>query len=216
MQSTATDEPFLAAHPGELRGDGLVLRPWDADLIRQAGHWGVRGFPYHAFDLAHLQTPEGAAAMLQSVREPGPHRHFVAVEDGTAVGRVAVNLRDPAGLYIWGVHVPPEHEGRAVCRRMLATLMRWLEPVYPGRPFVLNTTAFAEHAHRAYYALGFELAATYWHFDRELAEQLWRVPQEQRKLISPFLRFYGGRWEVRTYTLVREPGSPMSLGTRSR
>ena len=119
-----------ATYP-QLEGEGLALRPWDEDLAEQMGNWGVRGFPYHAFDLLHLKDPVKRALTVESCREEGPHRHFVAVEDGVAVGRVSVNLRDPAGSYIWAVHVPPEHEGRAVCRRMLAVLMRWLEVEHP-------------------------------------------------------------------------------------
>ena len=213
MQATDLRGQLLVPYPDAIPGEGLVLQPWDAGLVRAAGHWREHGFPYHAFDLPHLRTPAGVKAMLESARAPGPHRHFVAVADGIPVGRTSVNLRDVAGLYLWGVHVPPEHEGNAVCRRMLAALMRWLEPLYPGRPFVLNTNAFAEHAHRAYFALGFEMAATRWHYDRDLAERLWTVTRDERRTVSPYIRFHGGRWEVRTYTLVREPGVPMHTGS---
>ena len=41
-----------ATYP-QLEGEGLALRPWDEDLAEQMGNWGVRGFPYHAFDLLH-------------------------------------------------------------------------------------------------------------------------------------------------------------------
>jgi RimJ/RimL family protein N-acetyltransferase len=204
----------LVEYPREVVGNGLVLRPWDRGLVRQMGDWGQRGFPYHAFDLGYLRDPERAAATLAWTREPGPQRHFVAVEGETAVGRVAVNLRDVSGLYIWGVHVPPEHEGRGVCRRMLAALMDWLEPSYPGRPFVLSSNTFAEHAHRAYFALGFEVVETRWHYDRELADMLWRAGAEGRRPIAQHIRFHGGRWEVRTHVLRRNSGIPIATGQR--
>lgn len=206
----------LVDYPDEIPGEGLVLRPWDAALISQLAEWEQRGFPYHAFDLGHLRDPERAAATLAWTREPGPHRHFIAIEGGAAVGRASVNLRDVSGLYIWGVHVPPDHEGRGVCRRMLAALMRWLEPLYPGRPFVLSSNSFAEHAHRAYFALGFDIVETRWHHDRELAEALWRGGPTARRPLVSHIRFSGGRWEVRTHVLRREPGTPMATGPGRR
>ena len=202
------------SYPDEIPGDGLVLRPWDIGLIRQMAKWGERGFPYHGFDLGHLADPIRAASTLAWAREPGPHRHFVAIEDGAAVGRVSLNLQDVSGLYLWAVHVPPEHEGRGVCRRMLAALMSWLEGSYPGVDFVLTSNSFSSHAHRAYRALGFEVVDTRWHFDRELAAKLWRVAPEDRRPIAHHIRFQGGRWEVRTLVFVRPSGAPLDTVTR--
>jgi RimJ/RimL family protein N-acetyltransferase len=195
------------SYPSEIPGDGLVLRPWDDGLLEQIATWSERGFPYHAFDLGRLRDPQEAADMLRRTREVGPHRHFVAVEGETAVGRIAVNLRDEAGLYIWGVHVPEEHGGRGVCRRMVDTLVRWLEVRYPSGPaFLLSTNTFATHAHRAYRAAGFEVSETRWHHDREIAEALWKVSPEQRATISDHVRFHRGRWEVRVYLMRRPRG----------
>lgn len=196
-----------AAYPPELPGDGLVLRPWDAGLVAQAAHWEERGFPFHAFDLGHLKDATEASRYLRFAHEKGPHRHFVAVEGETAVGRISVNLRDEAGLYFWGVHVPPEHAGRGVARRMLGSIIAWLEELYPfGPAFVLSSNTFAEVAHRAYRAVGFEVAETRWHFDRQLAERLWEVSPEEREPISRHIRFYRGHWEVRVYIMRRPHG----------
>lgn len=196
-----------ATYPSELPGDGLVLRPWDEGLIAQAANWSERGFPYHAFDLGHLKDPGEAARYLRFAHERGPHRHFVACEEGVAVGRVSVNLRDEAGLYFWGVHVPPEHAGRGVARRMLASIIAWLEEMYPfGPAFVLSSNTFAEVAHRVYRSVGFEVAETRWHFDRQLAERLWEVTPEEREPISRHTRFYRGHWEVRVYIMRRPHG----------
>ncbi len=195
-----------ASHPPSIASDDLELRPWDEPLLQQLAQWGERGFPYHAFDLGHLRDPMRARVELRRAREAGPHLHFIACEGDTAVGRVSVNLHDRAGLYLWAVHVPPEHEGRGVCRRMLATLMDWLEVEHPGPDFVLTTNAFAVRAHRSYQALGFKVVETRWHYDRPLAEELWRVPREQRKLIDQHLRFHNGRWEVRTHLMARSRG----------
>lgn len=191
-------------YPGELPGDGLVLRPWDEALLAQVARWSERGFPFHAFDMGRLNDPAEAARMLAFCHYPGPHRHFIAVEDGVAVGRVSVNLRDEGGLYLWGVHVPEEHGRRGVCRRMLAALMSWLEVTYP-RPegFILTTNAFAVNAHRAYRAVGFDITETRWHFDREVAEGLPAASPEQRAVVEPFLRFEHGRWEVRIHVMRR-------------
>ena len=123
-----------------------------------------------------------------------------------------MNLRDESGLYLWSVHVPPEHEGRGVCRRMLAALMLWLESEYPGQDFVLSSNTFAERAHHAYQSLGFEVVETRWHFDREIAEQLWKVPPSVREPIARHLRFQNGRWEVRTHVMARRRGTPMNTG----
>gem|GEM_PF-844532 len=202
-------------YPERIPGLGLELRPWDEELVRKMAHWGERGFPYHAFDLGHLRDPVRAQVELRRAREAGPHRHFVAVEDGEPVGRVSVNLRDEAGLYLWSVHVPPEHEGRGVCRRMLAALMTWLEKECPGQDFVLTSNTFAEHAHRAYFALGFRIVETRWHFDREIAQLLWRVSPEQREPIAKHVRFHNGRWETQVYVMVRERGAPMDLSNGS-
>lgn len=200
-----------SVYPDEIQGAGLVLRPWTADLVAQLAVWGEYGFPFHSFDLGYLRDPARARDTLAWAQGPGPHRHFIACEGDTAVGRVSVNLRDEAGLYLWAVHVPPEHQGRGVCRRMLAALLGWLEARYPhGTGFVLSTNAFAEHAHRAYRAIGFEVAETRWHFDRQLAEELWKATPAQREPISRHIRFYNGRWEVRIH-LMRRPfgaGSP--------
>lgn len=196
-----------------IEGFGLELRPWDADLVRQMGEWGERGFPFHAFDLGHLRDPAKAAAALQFAHQKSPHHHYIACEDGRAVGRVSVNLHDLSGLYIWAVHVPPEHAGRGVCRRMLALLMSHLEEALPGAPeFVLTSNSFAEHAHRAYRAVGFEVAETRWHFDKEIAERLWKVDPAQREPIARHIRFYSGRWQVRTYVFKRRRGTPIDAG----
>lgn len=198
--------------PPMLHGEGLLLRAWDASTICAAAAWGRHPFPYHGFNLDHLLDPPRAAAMLQTLTNPGTHLHFVAIEGGVPVGRVSVNLGDRSGLYLWGVHVPPEHEGRAVCRRMLAVLLRWLERTQPGRDFTLNSSGFAEHAHRAYFALGFRITETAWHYDRDISEAMWRASQPEREAIRRHLRFVHGRWEVRTFVMRRDRGSPMDSG----
>ena len=203
-------------YPPPLRGEGLEIRPWDELLVAQMARWGQHGFPYHAFDLAYLADRRRASAKLSLMREAGRHLHFVACEAGMAVGRASVNLDDPEGLYLWSVHVPPEHEGRGVCRRMLAVIMSWLEGEHPGRGFVLTSNAFASHAHRAYAALGFSLADTRWHFDRELALELWRVPAAQRESVAQHIRFSNGRWEVRSLMFRRRPGAAMETGRPGR
>jgi len=200
-------------YPPPIEGEGLVLRPWDAGLVAEMAGWGEYGFPYHAFDLSYLRDPARAASSLGWAHEDGPHRHFIACANDVAVGRVSVNLKDISGLYIWAVHVPPEHAGKGVCRRMLASLMRWLEVEYPEQDFVLSSNSFAEHAHRAYSALGFEISETRWHFDREIAERLWKVPPAEREPIARHIRFHSGRWEVRTHVFKRRRGTPMQTGT---
>jgi RimJ/RimL family protein N-acetyltransferase len=202
----ATRQPPAASdlpYPDRIPGEGLELRPWDEELVRQMATWGERGFPYSAFDMGYLRNPEQAKRALSWAHELSPHRHFVAVEEGVAVGRASVNLRDDAGLYVWAVHVPPEHEGRGVCRRMLSALLAWLEERVPGRGFVLSANAFAERAHRAYYALGFETAEKRWQFDPSLAEELWQVPAARREPLMPYFRFHNGHWEVRTFVMRR-------------
>ena len=160
--------------------------------------------------------PGRLASAVHGCRAQGAHRHFVAVEDGVAVGRVSVNLKDPTGSYLFAVHVPPEHEGRGVCRRMLAVLMRWLEEVHPRPSFVLTSNAFNDHAHRAYRALGFEISETRWHFDREIADALWRVTPKQREPIQHHIRFQNGRWQIRTHIFRRQSGAAMQLPERHR
>jgi len=195
-----------------IAGEGLVLRPWDEDLVRQMAAWHEHGFPYHAFDLSHLSDPPQAAAMLAKTREEGRHRYLVACEDGVAVGRVAVNLRDATGLYLWGVHVPPEHQGRGVASRMLAAVMGWLEEEYPGPDFTLTSNGYAERAHRTYRALGFRVVKTRWHFDKEVAARLWRVSPRERDAVAPHIRFQGGRWQVRAHIFSRPQGHPPAEG----
>lgn len=204
MTSAPTVQPLIEGH-------GLTLRPWDRALIEQMATWGVRGFPYHPFDLDRLRVRGGIDAELERVTQAGPHRHFVACRDGVPLGRVSANLQDTAGLYLWAVHVPPEHEGKGVCRRMLAALMTALEQEFPDRPFVLNANSFAEHAQRAYAALGFEIKDTRWHFDLELAKELWRISPAERRPIAHHLRFLNGRWEVRTHLMERQSGAPMVI-----
>lgn len=199
-----------------IEGEGLELRPWDDELAAQMAEWGERGFPFHAFDLGHLKNPAKRAAAVSNCRSDTIHRHFVAVEDGTAVGRVSVNTRDPAGCYLWAVHVPPEHEGRGVCRRMLGILMQTLEREDARVSFLLTSNAFNEHAHRAYRALGFEISETRWHYDREIAAQLWRVPPRLREPLQRHLRFQNGRWQIRTHIFRRMPGAPMHLDAPGR
>ncbi len=194
-----------------LEGEGLLLRPWDADLIARMARWGEYGFPYHAFDLGYLRDPARATAELRERTAPGRHRHYVAVEAGEPVGRCSVNLEDEAGLYLWAVHVPPEHQGRGVARRMLAVLMRALEAEFPGRDFVLTSNTFAARAHRAYLALGFRITETRWQVDREIAERLWRVTEAERAPLARHIRFHEGRWQVRAYVFRRSPGAPMDL-----
>lgn len=190
-------------YPAAIPGTGLVLRPWDGALVDQVASWGVHGFPYEAFDLAHLRDPARASATLARMRDLSQHRNFIACEAGQAVGRLSVNLRDPAGLYIWGVHVPPEHEGRGVCRRMVSALVDWLSCELPGRSFVLTSNAFAVRAHAAYRAVGFEVIETRWTYDQSVAEGIGRVPAKLWRPLQPHLRFQGGRWEVRSYLFYR-------------
>ncbi|MFQ5382856.1 MAG: GNAT family N-acetyltransferase [Dehalococcoidia bacterium] len=173
--------------------------------------WSERGFPYHPLDLGRLRDPEAARQALLRVSRPGPHRYFVATEGGRAVGRVTVNLTDAAGLYLWAVHVPPEHEGKGIARRMLAGLMEWLEGEIPGVGFVLTANTFALRAHRTYTALGFRVEETRWHFDHEIAERLWNVSRREREALGDHLRFHAGQWQVRTYLMRRAPGTQMSL-----
>lgn len=199
-----------------LEGEGLVLRPWDAELVRQLATWGEYGFPYHAFDLGRLRDPAEAARALAEHTARGRHRHYIAVESGQAVGRCSVNLEDEAGLYLWAVHVPPEHQGRGAARRMLAVLIRALEAEFPGEEFVLTSNTFAERAHRAYFALGFEIAETRWHYDREIAERLWRAGDDERAPLAGHIRFHEGRWQVRAHVFRRRPGAPMRLGPAQR
>jgi len=199
------------AYPSPFESRGLVLQPWSESLIAQMAHWTERGFPYHPFDLGHLRDPGVARQTLLRVQQPGPHRYFAATESGAAVGRVTVNLRDAAGLYLWAVHVPPEHEGKGVARRMLAGVMEWLEEEVPGVGFVLTANTFAVRAHRTYTALGFRVADTRWHFDREIAERLWNIGREEREALDGHLRFRAGQWQVRTYLMRRSPGAEMLL-----
>lgn len=193
-------------------GDGIELRPWDAKLAAAMARWSERGFPYAAFDLGHLRNPRRARATLERMREATQHRHYIACEAGEPVGRVSVNLEDAAGLYLWLVHVPPEHEGRGVCRRMLASLMEAYEVSAPGRDFVLTTSAFALPAHRAYEALGFVRSETRWQFDEGISAALWKEPSLQQQVPSA-VRFVNGRWEVRSYLYRRKAGTPMAIGT---
>ena len=203
-----------AAYPPPLEAHGLVLSRWTEEIAEQMGQWGERGFPYHPFDLGYLRDPSRRRLAVDRALAEGPHRHFVALEGEVPVGRVSVNLRDPAGLYLWSVHVPPEHEGRGVCRRMLAVLMEWLEVEYQRNDFVLTSNAFAERAHRAYFALGFAIAETRWHFDPEIAEALWSVDPALRSPIMEHIRYANGQWQVRTHLMRRTPGARMELGTR--
>jgi RimJ/RimL family protein N-acetyltransferase len=178
-------------------------------MVAKVAQWRQYGFPYNAFDLGFLRDRQRARTFLATRREMSTHRHFVACEDGEPVGRVSVNMRDSAGLYIWSVHVPPDYEGRGICRRMLAALMEWLEEAYPTRDFTLTTNTFAEHAHRAYLSLGFTIVESRWHYDQEVAQSLWTVGPEQREPIAQHIRFHNGRWEVRAYLMQRKRGAPM-------
>ena len=202
-----------AAEPGTIPGEGLVLQPWNDDILHAMASWGERGFPYNAFDMGFLRDPDRFAEFTASLRNDARHLHFAAIEAGEPVGRVSVNLEDPAGLYLWGVHVPPEHEGRGVCRRMLAALIAWLAVRYPNRGLVLSANTFAERALRLYRALGFAAVETRWLYDRALAEALALVPPNQRGPVSGHVRFHYGRWEVRTY-LMRRPSGPPVVGSR--
>ena len=197
-----------------ISGNGLELRPWDNALVTQMAAWGERGFPYNPFDVGFLRDPARAAAAVLVHQYRSQHRHFIATEGGVAVGRVSLNLEDSEGLYFWGVHVPPEHEGRGVCRRMLATLMESLERSMPGRDFVLISNAFAGHAHRAYTALGFTIADTRWQHDRELEEALLTATEAQVAALAGNIRFAAGRWEIRAHLFRRRAGAPMSVGWR--
>jgi hypothetical protein len=89
--------------------------------------------------------------------------------------------------------------------------MRALEEEFPGRGFVLTSNTFATHAHRAYLALGFRITETRWQVDREIAERLWRVTEQERAPLARHIRFHEGRWQVRAYVFRRAPGTPMDL-----
>jgi RimJ/RimL family protein N-acetyltransferase len=192
-------------------GHGLELRTWDRGLVAQMAGWSAHGFPYSAFDLRFLNDPVRASAMLERMRQRKPHLNLIACEEGTAVGRVSVNYEDTAGLYLWSVHVPPEHEGRGVCRRMLATLIPWLQGEYPHRDVVLTSNTFAVRAHRAYESLDFRVVETRWQHDRELAAELLVRPAEERAAIAAHVRFLNGRWEVRAHVFRRPAGLPPPL-----
>jgi len=196
---------------GCIPGEGLTLVRWNDELLRVMANWSERGFPYHAFDLGFLRDPARFAEFTLRASNDTRHLHFAAIEAGEPIGRVSINLEDPAGLYLWGVHVPPEHEGRGVCRRMLAALIGWLAIEHPNQGLVLSANTFAERALRAYLALGFATAETRWLFDSALAEALSELPPGQRGPVSGHVRFQHGRWEVRTY-LMRRPSGPVVSG----
>ncbi len=197
-----------------IAGEGLVLRSWDDELLRAMAHWGERGFPYGAFDMGFLRDPARFAEFKTRLRDDGRHVHFAAIEENQPVGRVSVNLEDPVGLYIWGVHVPPEHEGRGVCRRMLAALIGWLAAERPDRDLVLSVNTFADRALRAYRGLGFAPAETRWLFDSVLDEALPLLSLDRREVVSDHVRLRNNRWEVRTF-LMRRPASAPAGGHRS-
>lgn len=205
-QTARAEPPKTAPYPESIPGEGLDLRPWDRELIAQLAGWGERGFPFRAFDLGYLRDRKRAESTLRWAHEDGPHRHFIACEGTTAVGRISVNLLDDSGLYIWAIHVPPEHEGRGVARRMLAALMRWLEEAIPERDFVLTANAFSERAHRVYFELGFEIVETRWQHDASLSEELWKVEAALRDPLVGHFRFHNGTWEVRTFVMRRPQG----------
>jgi RimJ/RimL family protein N-acetyltransferase len=207
-----TDQENAVA-AGLILGEGLVLQPWDDDLLRAMARWSERGFPYNAFDLGFLRDPARCAEFTAGLRNDARHLHFAAIEAGQPVGRVSVNLEDPEGLYLWGVHVPPEHEGRGVCRRMLTALIDWLAVDQPNKSLVLAANTFAERALRAYGALGFAPAETRWLYDSALAEALSRLPPDRREPVAGHVRFLHGRWEVRTY-LMRRPSGPAANRSR--
>lgn len=210
MTSVFAPLKALSRHPRPLTsGLGLELRPWDRAIVAQLAAWDTHGFPYGAFDLSFLRDRQRASTTLDRMRQRKPHLHVVACEEGVAVGRASVNHEDPAGLYIWSVHVPPMHEGKGVCRRMLAVFMSWLEVEYPGRDFVLTSNTFATRAHRAYESLGFSIVETRWQHDRELAGELHRRSDAEREPIAAHIRWANGRWEVRTYVFHRRAGAPI-------
>lgn len=192
-----------ALYPDRIQGDGLELRPWDHELLRQVASWGERGFPYRSFDTGHLRDPDRAATMLEFARQEGRHRHFIACEGETAVGRVSVNLEDSAGIYIWAVHVPPEHAGRGVARRMIAALLSWLEETQPPRDFVLTVNGFATDAQAVYRSQGFEIHDTRWQYDADLSADLMRADVERRRQLAGHIRLVEGRWEVRVHVMRR-------------
>lgn len=196
-------------------GLGLDIRPWDEDLVAQMARWGRHEFPYSPFNLDGLADPEAAAARLKAVRESTTHHHYIACEGSSPVGRMAVNGWDSLGLYLWGVHVPPEYEGRGVCRRMLAVVMTHLEGSFPrNADFVLTSHAFAHHAHRAYEALGFRAVETRWARDAALSTELLKLAPPERAPWDKYLRFNGGTWEVRSYLFRRKRGAPMATSHR--
>ena len=207
MTSLATSQETWAIAPPLPVGNGLELRPWDDALATQMAGWSDHGFPYHAFDLGLLRDPVRSRDVVAEKRRTNPHVHFVAVEHGVAIGRVSVNLQDNAGLYIWAVHVPPEHEGRGLCRAMLSTLMPWLTTRYPGRDFVMTSNTFAVRAHAAYLALGFRITHTRWINDPEMAAALMRCRPDARDAIAPHVRFWNGRWETRAHIFRRSAAS---------
>ncbi len=186
-----------------IMGHGLQVRLWDGDLLLQMSAWGERGFPFSAFDMGFLKEPARMAEFTGWLGRDNRHLHLAAIEADRAVGRVSVNFRDPAGIYIWGVHVPPEYEGRGVCTRMLQALLGWLDTRDCGE-LVLSVNSFAHGARRIYERLGFAPVETRWQFDPALDADLRRLPPGQHGPVEGHVRFSLGRWEVRTF-LMRRP-----------
>lgn len=202
MSHEVTREIFRELKGQPIKGEGLELCVWDRQLLEQLASWGERGFPYGAFDLGYLRNRKEAEVALNFVLNGTKHLHFIACEDSVAVGRVSVNLEDPAGLYIWAVHVPPEHARRRVAYRMLTVLIKWLEGKYPNQEIVLTVNAFANHAHRLYLLLGFNVRDTLWRFDPRLNEEIYQVSVNRRRVLEDTVRFVNNRWEVMTYLMV--------------
>ena len=202
MSHEVTREIFRELKGQPIKGEGLELCVWDRQLLEQLASWGERGFPYGAFDLGYLRNRKEAEVALNFVLNGTKHLHFIACEDSVAVGRVSVNLEDPAGLYIWSVHVPPEHARRRVAYRMLTVLIKWLEEKYPNQEIVLTVNAFANHARRLYLSLGFNVRDTLWRFDPKLNEEIYQVSVNRRRVLEDTVRFVNNRWEVMTYLMV--------------
>ena len=202
MSHEVTREIFRELKDRPVKGEGLELCIWDSQLLEQLASWGERGFPYGAFDLGYLRNRKEAEEALNFALNGTKHLHFIACEDSVAAGRVSVNLEDPAGLYIWSVHVPPEHARRRVAYRMLTVLIKWLEGKYPNQEIVLTVNAFANHARRLYLSLGFTVRDTLWRFDSKLNEEIYQVSASSRHDLGDTVRLKNSRWEVMTYLMV--------------
>lgn len=110
----------------EVRGEGLVLRPWtEADVPAIVAACNDPEIPRWIPVIPRPYTEEDARRFIRGDWRANPGHQFAVTEDGTVVGSIGITVNRESRNGHIGYWCAKEARGRGVTTRALRALCRW-------------------------------------------------------------------------------------------